>query len=232
MVRSPGSGNWPIITCGEQHLEETLNEIFAYQINAWFDVIVKTPTVYEVSYDVNHNYWMNATDENGNTAPDAAKIIAEVPKDPTGDIHIYYTNYHVAEHDTPGAGPSTPDQGSADIHAAAPKDGNNIFVGPWSGMLPSDVERTRLLAHEIGHVMCGSGHPDTGGGQAPLVGTNRMERLLYTSIGEKMNAGLLYKNLLVKAEWDKAEGWLEDVPDKRWRKEHGIIDQNVPTGNY
>jgi hypothetical protein len=208
MVRMPGYSD-NIVTCGEAHLENTLNQIFAYQTNAWFDVVIKTPTVYTVNYDVNNNLWMNATTAEGNTAPDAAKIIADVPRDPSGDIHIYFTNFHVATSDTPPR--ELGDEGSAGVHAATPMGGDNIFAGPWT--LPSDVERTRLLAHEVGHVMCGEGHPDDGGGAAPLEGTNRIERLMYARIRDKIAAGTLYKNLLVKKEWDKAEKWLSARPN-------------------
>jgi len=96
---------------------------------------------------------------------------------------------------------------------STPKDGNNIFVGPWVSSLPTDVERTRLLAHEIGHVICGEGHPDQGSGDAPLEGTDRLERLMYAYIQDKISAGALYKNLLVKAEWDHAEQWLKNRPN-------------------
>jgi hypothetical protein len=42
-----------------------------------------------------------------------------------------------------------------------------------------------------------------------------MERLMYSDMDEKKNAGLLDSNRLVKAEWDAAEAWMKKNPDKR-----------------
>jgi hypothetical protein len=69
------------------------------------------------------------------------------------------------------------------------------------------------LAHEVGHVLLGPGHPDAAnravGGVARLDGTAHHKRLMR---GGKLNHpdG---SHLLVKAEWDKAETWLKDNVD-------------------
>jgi hypothetical protein len=59
-------------------------------------------------------------------------------------------------------------------------------------------------AHEIGHVLVGEGHPNEprNPGPAQLPGTDHSKRLMAS--GDFRNRG----NLLVKAEWDKAELWL------------------------
>jgi hypothetical protein len=64
------------------------------------------------------------------------------------------------------------------------------------------------IAHEIGHVIIGPGHPDQGDGSAPLPGTALVERLMFSVIDSKVASGALDKNLLVKGEWDAADEWL------------------------
>jgi hypothetical protein len=88
-----------------------------------------------------------------------------------------------------------------------------VFVAGETQLNDSPVPKDEMLetiAHEIGHVLIGSGHPDlpSGPGPAPLVGTDRVKRLMFSSLTGKKNAGMLSTNLLVKKEWDAAEAWL------------------------
>jgi hypothetical protein len=65
------------------------------------------------------------------------------------------------------------------------------------------------IAHEIGHIFVGKGHPGLEeGGPAPLPGTDHRQRLM---AGGKIVplGGIRSGKLLVKAEWDAAEAWLE-----------------------
>jgi hypothetical protein len=64
------------------------------------------------------------------------------------------------------------------------------------------------IAHEIGHVIVGAGHPDEGGGKAPLPGTNHNERLMRSGGLNQIVPG--YR--LVKREWDEAEERLKNRP--------------------
>jgi hypothetical protein len=68
----------------------------------------------------------------------------------------------------------------------------------------------KAIAHEVGNLLLGAGHPDEEGGIQPLFGTARTQRLLCS--GPKCSANSL---LLVKKEWDKAEEWLVQYPDRR-----------------
>ena len=86
-----------------------------------------------------------------------------------------------------------------------------------SGRIVYDVMQT--IAHEIGHVLVGYGHPDLGGGAAPLHGTDHRERLMHSGegLGGAMVGGVYMRNRrehrLVKAEWDAADEWLKvNVP--------------------
>jgi hypothetical protein len=83
-----------------------------------------------------------------------------------------------------------------------------------SNAIPID-EYLTTIAHEIGHLFVGIGHPDQGEGVAPLAGTAHVERLMFSNIDGKVHASTLDENLLVKAEWDKAEQWLIANPDQR-----------------
>ena len=76
----------------------------------------------------------------------------------------------------------------------------------------------QIIAHEIGHVIIGKGHPDKEGspettGPAPLKGTNPLNRLMHSDLTSKAVAGKLDYNLLVKAEWDTAETWFSNNVD-------------------
>jgi len=69
-------------------------------------------------------------------------------------------------------------------------------------------------AHEIGHLLLGVGHPDEGGGVAPFPSlplADHQKRLMCS--GPNKITGV--SRLLVKAEWDIAEQWLIDNPDRR-----------------
>jgi hypothetical protein len=66
------------------------------------------------------------------------------------------------------------------------------------------------VAHEIGHIMVGGGHPDENGGNSPLLGTDRTQRLMCSGPNSTLES-----ILLVKKEWDDAEMWLKENPDRR-----------------
>lgn len=82
--------------------------------------------------------------------------------------------------------------------------------------IPED-EMLQTIAHEIGHVIIGPGHPDldVGSGPAPLKGTNHLERLMHSDVVVKKKAGCLDRNLIVKKEWDAADEWLFQKIDQK-----------------
>ena len=71
--------------------------------------------------------------------------------------------------------------------------------------------RLETLAHEIGHIMIGRGHPNTDGGPSPLPGTTHKDRLMHS--GVNLDAVPVDGHLLVKGEWDKIDAWLVEVVD-------------------
>lgn len=68
---------------------------------------------------------------------------------------------------------------------------------------------TNTITHEIGHIICGLGHPDQDSGPAPLPGTNHRERLMVSGLPGKIISG----TRLVKGEWDEAEAWFKNRPN-------------------
>jgi hypothetical protein len=86
-------------------------------------------------------------------------------------------------------------------------------------------DRLRTIAHEIGHILLGPGHPGYAhgimtefAGVSPLPGTDHKKRLMFA--GEAAFAVPLGDKgtKLVKLEWDKTEDWLNDMiadPDKQ-----------------
>ena len=69
------------------------------------------------------------------------------------------------------------------------------------------------IAHEIGHFIIGSGHPDEPAildqGPAPLNGTELSYRLMVSGRAESRKGRLGLQ--LVKAEWDAAESNLAEI---------------------
>ena len=87
----------------------------------------------------------------------------------------------------------------------------------YGALLPEN-RLLQVIAHELGHVIVGKGHPDKEGDPnttrpAPLSGTRRLNRLMYSDLTSKAHAKKLDTNLLVKAEWDSAETWFTDNVD-------------------
>ncbi len=90
------------------------------------------------------------------------------------------------------------------------------------GNNPGELKDT--IAHEIGHIILGEGHPDEAerkeingvvewdkGGVAPLPGTDHIKRQMCSGSQRKKDGT---SRLLVKGEWDKAEEWLSENVDK------------------
>ena len=76
-----------------------------------------------------------------------------------------------------------------------------------NGLLNTEADFLDTIAHEIGHVLVGEGHPDLGNNLSPLPGTIHGERLMRSGHKKRIGNSL---GLLVKREWDSAENWLID----------------------
>lgn len=83
---------------------------------------------------------------------------------------------------------------------------SNSNIVPERHRTLDDVIHT--IAHEVGHIIVGGGHPDEESGKAPLPGTDRARRLMCS--GPNWSGDSL---LLVKQEWENAEAWLKKTID-------------------
>ncbi len=79
-----------------------------------------------------------------------------------------------------------------------------VITGDAAGAVHGVAKLKDVIAHELGHVMVGEGHPDEGTGAAPLPGTNHAIRLMCGGLRRNPDA-----KALVKAEWDRADNWLD-----------------------
>lgn len=76
-----------------------------------------------------------------------------------------------------------------------------------NGLSNTNADFLDTIAHEIGHVLLGEGHPDLGDNLSPLPGTKHVERLMCSGHKRKKDGS---SRLIVKREWDSAENWLID----------------------
>jgi hypothetical protein len=205
-VQRPESRPFP--NFDESQLLAELNEVFAYQINAWFELKFYTKTI---SYDTDLN--RNLILASGNTEFPGLlgdpQITATDP-DFTPDIKVLLIDdirfYGVADLlnpvPSPLAGYTPPGNVCVVQVGTAWTDGSDDPL-----VLDKDPATVRQnVAHEIGHVMLGEDHPDLGGGPAPLNSLSPdVRRLMHSGIDGILNAQML----LVKGEWDTAEAWLK-----------------------
>jgi predicted Zn-dependent protease len=65
----------------------------------------------------------------------------------------------------------------------------------------SDDKIIHTIAHEIGHIIIGKGHPDEGNSDVILPGTEHFKRLMASG----QISDTYVSRDIVKGEWDKAE---------------------------
>ena len=171
-----------------------LNQVFAAQVNAWMDVKYQ-PQVF-IPFASSSNS-LAAT--NGVTDKED-DIVAEIEARTDAKdfdiiiIMIHDVNYGFAD-------PPYYIRGRGRTLSA--KTAIVVTSTPTEGLTPPE-KVMRTTAHEIGHIMTGQlGHPDIEEGAAPLKGTDRSQRLMCTGDNRHPNG-----KLLVKAEWDQIENWL------------------------
>jgi hypothetical protein len=250
----PGRANDPPNLMPTQaQIKAKLDAVFGKQINAWFDVRMVAPeTIAFDTADENSQLPLTFAPTGphpvpGNRILDVRSWImpevgaATANQEGNDDIHVYLI------------GGGTPfvlyenigDQLSVKetIYGMAEVGGERCIVdgdrdrqefdldnNPTGYFTPENKRTVEAvldtIAHEVGHIIVGDGHPDEGSGQAPLMGTDRTKRLMCSGPNRQVGA-----SLLVKKEWDAAEVWLKAVADKRYREENGI-GENAPIGNY
>jgi hypothetical protein len=257
----PGKpNNPPNLLPSKPQIEEELNKVFGLQANAYFDVTIlpQEDTQFDIA---DSNTFGDLTFASGTTLPvpgdgvlcftdwNSGEIALLTANRPANyDINVYVfggatpiVSYKRSEEDPLKLVNNTQDIGKANI---APGENYCIVDGdrdartydldrnPTGYLMTQELRSLpsvlHTIAHEIGHIiLLGGGHPDEEQGDAPLKGTDRTKRLMCS--GPRWS--ITKSKLLVKMEWDKAEEWLIEVPDKRIRIANGL-DENEPTGNY
>jgi hypothetical protein len=236
--RDPATGDFinlkpPVTQITAQQIKDKLYEIYSRQINAWFDEHEVVPHTIDWDIGVTSDWGSpeypitgnalesynrvfdkggNADDEIENPIlrPEETKLLSLIDPQSNANIHVFLIGGCWAIQTHTGVGNVfLPDDdfavGTADeerrvVYIASEKINGGALVVQ---------EYLTTIAHEIGHIIIGDGHPDQGGGPAPLSGTSHLERLMFSNIDQKATANALDKNLLVKAEWDVAETWLQ-----------------------
>ena len=195
-------------------LKSRLDEVFAYQTNAWFDVEVKTGVVFD--------YMDTALSGRIYTLKRGAKEKSMINSYRSGSAHInIYLIDEVDYYNT------NPDEPLSKRIAGASYPRGFLDPGPYvntavvNKSLASTAYADSLstISHEIGHLLVGPGHPneyiandEDSGGKAPLQSlalTDHQKRLMCSG----NQAKIYYSRLLVKSEWDEAEDWLKAVVD-------------------
>jgi hypothetical protein len=212
LVRRPESRPFPAFD--EGLLLNELNQVFAYQINAWFNLKFYAKTI---SYDTNLNRILIVGDQSGEfpglledpqiTAADPA-LNPDVKVIVIDDIQFYGLENPLEPELVPLVG-YTP-SGTVCVVKVGTAYTDSSGNPQVSDKDPELVRQN--VAHEIGHIMLGDGHPDEGAGPASLDSLQPdARRLMFSGIDGIPNS----VQLLVKGEWDTAEVWLTAHPDRR-----------------
>jgi hypothetical protein len=185
----------------EDAIEDHLNDVFAKQLNAWFDVsIPRNPP------PANDTYFRYLADQRtdgdiafnvaslNSISIDQQKVLDQTGPDIESNIRVFMIS-------------AIGIQGG---YGLTNRIGRTCWVAGQKTSVsydsPEDVLST--IGHEIGHVLVGYGHPDDPGtgNPADLDGTNNSMRLMCS--GD--NRDRLNGKLLLKAEWDAAEAWMRE----------------------
>lgn len=212
VIKTDAHGNEqaiPNLVPDEDDLQEYLNDVYKSQINLDVEVRID-PEPLRVNWDIGVvNQSLEGSMADGNLSLEQSAIqaaknarVQQAGHQPWGE-HI--TVYAV--------GCSKPIGGDGFGEASIGTKtcwvvGNRITYMNNETLVPYSVLYGPLdtIAHEMGHVMVGKGHPGTFfPGPAPLGGTEHFRRLMCE--GKQKNPSSPGK-LLVKGEWDAAEIWL------------------------
>lgn len=212
-VRDPQSTRTVVPLPSHSDLVSKLTKAFGYQVNAWFDVDYKTQQEHEYDPDGDGYAIAEGTSGLGGLANDPDFNA------PDADIRVFVID-NVYLRSTTSAVP-----GNMNYEIYGKMIGPSTVVinagNPAEGLVSAE-QVVGTIAHEIGHIMIGEGHPSdynielqfggNHGGPAPLPGTDTSRRLM-SSVDSRAPGA----HLLVKTEWDLIEGWLK-----------GNIDEDIP----
>ena len=204
-----GTGE-PDIPIDTESLRKFLNDVFKPQINVTFQVIPMADI--SVDWDVEGGNPGALDTESRTIGAEPGKILAKRPQErPEVNIDLFVL----------GGGswidPSPPPKtgGSAGTTLRDDDQQGEIPNACWVTGEPLNgrgiAQLYQSIAHEIGHVIVGYGHPDDETCQVLLPGTNNARRLMCSGVGY---GGIVRDIMIVKGEWDKAEQWLHNEIDQ------------------
>jgi hypothetical protein len=226
--------NLPNVIPNQLEMKKYLDDIYGPQVNATFDLQVK-PMV-NLKWDIATSEDFGVSDPNdldivklGNGMLDfkggevlgrEEAIVDNTLRDNSVDINIYILGgaamYGLSERNG-----KLQKATALGAYGYAKRDKNVVFldgdVDVWDRFFERDsaAENKHTIAHEIGHLIMKYGHPDEGGGAAPLPGlpASAYPDRLMTGGGKTKRPE--HGKLLVKGEWDAAEEWMVNYPDRR-----------------
>ena len=219
------NGELPSFSPTKEELENHLNKIFKFQINAIFDCNLET--IGPLNYDTaNATVFGAPTNQSALVEPDNG--ILDFTEDFAGEMSIIRVGGHVTTFninlyivggshwvaarrwDAEGSKIAT-----LKAQAIANRNEENTRRECWipgESITPADGLQT--IAHEIGHILFGDGHPENNTGPAPLPSTPRPPRLMCSDPKLRAIGGL--RRLTVKGEWDEVVEWFKlEIRDNR-----------------
>lgn len=185
-------------------LQQYLNDVFSPQINVKFQVSYATSPL-TLNWDVNPDNLLDPEANNGELncsapepSPEQNNILNTRPSNrPSSNIDVFLIGTAKYIDNLDWASTLRINGDGEQVNACW------IVGDPLENREMSKLLQT--IAHEIGHVFVGYGHPDIrAGGPSPLPGTRHPERLMVSGKGCQILRG----HLLVKREWDEAEVWM------------------------
>ena len=176
-------------------LQTYLDNVYDPQINTRFSVSYGADI--KLDWDMDGNDILDADTPIGpDTLNEQGKILKAAPTDETSNVRVFLIPGGVR---IDGDSWGLTNRLSRTCWIMADPSNNPKFIIP-------PIAQT--IAHELGHILVGPGHPDQDTGPAPLPSTRHLERLMVG--GKAVNPQIpITGNRLVKAEWDAAERWMQ-----------------------
>lgn len=209
------NGDLPAFNPTQAQLEEYLNDVFKPQINVTFDCSV-SEVIGPIGWDTATGTTFGGPEGalasgNGymNFGTDFKQEMANIRSGhyvSSFNINLYFVGGVSA---LQGMGSWNSEKGKFPTILAA---GISVYSRreSWiaAGLDKPLIEGLDTIAHELGHVIFGDGHPDQGGGKAILEGTPYPTRLMASGPDMRNKDGT--SRLIVKQEWDEAKKWLDE----------------------
>ena len=193
--------NPPDIIPNAAALQTYLNNIYGPQINANFLVLYGSDI--ELDWDMDEDDVLDGRAFiSANSNNEQGKILAASPNDEESNIRIFLISGGIRLN---GDSWGIANRASRTYWIMADPSNNPDIIMP---------PQPQTIAHEIGHILIGAGHPNEKDGPAPLPNTRHSDRLMVG--GSALNPEIpISGNRLVKAEWDESEKWMQQEENVR-----------------